>query len=126
MAAVASQPPTGLNSSRSSSVVNGHVPTDYINGHAALPGSPASGNAPTYAAAAPASKKTKAKKSVDDNEKAKLVAARLNQLELGAAEEKDQELEIGGCTPSWCKNILVSRVVGVYQVSELIAVMVSA
>ena len=33
---------------------------------------------------------------MDDNEKAKLIAARLNQLELGAAEEKDQEVEIGG------------------------------
>ncbi|MCJ1377443.1 hypothetical protein MMC17_000538 [Xylographa soralifera] len=74
--------------------MNGHPAVDYINGHGALPDSPASGSTPTSAPVAPVSKKTKAKKPVDDNEKAKLVAARLNQLELGAAEEKDQELEI--------------------------------
>ncbi|MCJ1477972.1 hypothetical protein MMC13_006647 [Lambiella insularis] len=94
MAAVASQPPTGQNSSRSSSVMNGHAATDYTNGHAAFPDSPASGTAPTAAPAPQPPKKTKSKKPVDDNEKAKLVAARLNQLELGAAEEKDQEIEI--------------------------------
>ncbi|MCJ1418031.1 hypothetical protein MMC32_004376 [Xylographa parallela] len=94
MAAVASQPPTGPNSSRSSSVMNGHPAVDYINGHGALPDSPASGSTPTSAPVAPVSKKTKTKKPVDDNEKAKLVAARLNQLEIGFAEEKDQELEI--------------------------------
>ncbi|MCJ1397084.1 hypothetical protein MMC11_000276 [Xylographa trunciseda] len=74
--------------------MNGHAAVDYINGHGALPDSPASGSTPTSGPVAPVSKKTKAKKPVDDNEKAKLVAARLNQLELGAAEEKDQELEI--------------------------------
>lgn len=95
MAGVASQAPTDLNSSRSSSVVNGIAAADYINGHGPLPDSPACNVAPTPTAAAPVSKKAKGKKPVDDNEKAKLVAARLNQLELGAAEEKDQELEIG-------------------------------
>jgi len=95
MAGVASQPPTGPNSSRSSSVVNGNAAADYINGHGTLPDSPASNVAPTPTVAVPVSKKAKGKKPVDDNEKAKLVAARLNQLELGAAEEKDQELEIG-------------------------------
>ena len=103
MAAVASQPPTGPNSSRSSSVMNGHPAVDYINGHGALPDSPASGSTPISAPVAPVSKKTKAKKPVDDNEKAKLVAARLNQLEIGFAEEKDQELEIGG-SPSYAGN----------------------
>ena len=101
MAAVVSQPPTGPNSSRSSSVMNGHAAVDYINGHGALPDSPASGSTPTSTPVASVSKKTKAKKPVDDIEKAKLVAARLNQLELGAAEEKDQELEIGGSLSSW-------------------------
>ncbi|MCJ1431744.1 hypothetical protein MMC27_001099 [Xylographa pallens] len=74
--------------------MNGHPAVDYINGHGALPDSPASGTTPTPAPVAPVSKKTKTKKPVDDNEKAKLVAARLNQLEIGFAEEKDQELEI--------------------------------
>ena len=96
MAGVASQPPTGPNSSRSSSVVNGTAAVDYINGHGPLPDSPAANVVPIPTNAAPVSKKAKGKKPVDDNEKAKLVAARLNQLELGAAEEKDQELEIGG------------------------------
>jgi len=96
MAGVATQPPTGPNSSRSSSVVNGNATVDYTNGHGPLPDSPASNVVPTPTNAAPVSKKAKGKKPVDDNEKAKLVAARLNQLELGAAEEKDQELEIGG------------------------------
>ena len=98
MAAVASQPPSGPNSSRSSSVVNGNAAVDYINGHGALPDSPASSIAPGPTPAASAPKKAKTKKFVDDNEKAKLIAARLNQLELGAAEEKDQEVEIGGYT----------------------------
>ena len=110
MAAVASQPPTGPNSSRSSSVMNGHPAVDYINGHGALPGSPASTSTPTSAPVAPVSKKTKVKKPVDDNEKAKLVAARLNQLEIGFAEEKDQELEIGGSPSLGCKYCTLSRI----------------
>ena len=97
MAAVASQPPTGPNSSRSSSVVNGTAAVDYINGHGGLPDSPASNLAPAVAPPAPASKKAKGKKAVDPNETGKLLAAKINQLELDAAGEKDQELEIGGC-----------------------------
>ena len=98
MAAVASQPPTGPSSSRSSSVVNGHAAIEYINGHGTLPDSPASGPVPAPGPAGPATKKAKSKKPVDDNEKAQLVTARLNQLEMGKKEEKDEQLEIGGCT----------------------------
>lgn len=41
-----------------------------------------------------ASKKTKPKKSTDPNEASKLIAAKISQLELDAAGEKDQEAEI--------------------------------
>ena len=94
MAAIASQPPTAPNSSRSSSVVNGNAALDYINGHGGLPDSPASTVAPPAPPAA-STKKTKGKKAIDPNETGKLLAAKINQLELDAAGEKDQELEIG-------------------------------
>ena len=93
MAAVTTQFPTGHNSSRSSSIVNGNAAVDYINGHAGLPDSPA--NAPASQPVAPLSKKSKGKKAVDPNETGKLLAAKINQLELDAAGEKDHELEIG-------------------------------
>ncbi|EJT76347.1 hypothetical protein GGTG_06267 [Gaeumannomyces tritici R3-111a-1] len=56
---------------------------------------PPKGDAPASAAAAAAqmSKKSK-KKALDSNEASKLVAARISQLELDAAGEKDQEIEI--------------------------------
>ena len=95
MAAVATQLPTEHNSSRSSSVINGNAAVDYINGHAGLPEPPASAIAPTSQSVAPLSKKSKGKKAVDPNETGKLLAAKINQLELDAAGEKDQELEIG-------------------------------
>jgi len=41
------------------------------------------------------SKKAKAKKATDPNEASKLIAAKISQLELDAAGEKDQEAEIG-------------------------------
>lgn len=50
--------------------------------------------APAAAATAQMSKKSK-KKALDSNEASKLVAARISQLELDAAGEKDQEIEIG-------------------------------
>lgn len=37
------------------------------------------------------------KKAPDANETGKLLAAKINQLELNAADEKDQEQEIGMC-----------------------------
>ena len=75
---------------------------DYINGHSSLPDAPNSTNAvnnPTSAATAAAptatKKAMKGKKAADPNETGKLLAAKINQLELDAVEEKDQELEIG-------------------------------
>ena len=41
-------------------------------------------------------KKTKAKMAADPSETEKLLAAKINQLELDQAGEKDQEQEIGG------------------------------
>jgi hypothetical protein len=54
-----------------------------------------SANTPTNSAAS-MQKKTKAKKMTDPNEASKLIAAKISQLELDAAGEKDQEAEIGG------------------------------
>jgi hypothetical protein len=41
------------------------------------------------------SKKAKGKKATDPNEASKLIAAKIEQLELDADKEKDQEAEIG-------------------------------
>lgn len=43
-------------------------------------------------------KKGKQKKP-EPTEASKLIAQRISQLELDAAGEKDQEAEIGGCSP---------------------------
>ncbi|KAG8533126.1 uncharacterized protein KY384_001909 [Bacidia gigantensis] len=48
----------------------------------------------------PTNKKGKNKKQTDANEVGKALAAKINQLELDAAGEKDQELEIGGFSSS--------------------------
>lgn len=42
-----------------------------------------------------ASKKGKGKKTTDPDEASKLIAAKIEQLELDGAKEKDQEAEIG-------------------------------
>lgn len=61
-----------------------------MNGHGDVPNHPAS------APAAPTTTSKKAKKkAADPNETGKLVAAKINQLELDQAGEKDQEAEIG-------------------------------
>ena len=67
---------------------------DCAHGHGVLPESPAS-NPPPVPQPAPTSKKSKGKKSVDPNETGKLLAQKISQLELDAAGEKDQEIEIG-------------------------------
>ena len=90
MAAVTSQPLTTNASSRSSPATNGNTSLDYVNGHGDLPDSPGSNMAP----APPPAKKGK-KKTADPHETSKLLAAKINQLELDAVGEKEQELEIG-------------------------------
>lgn len=44
-------------------------------------------------------KKGKQKKATDPTEASKLIAAKISQLELDAAGEKDQEAEIGSSCP---------------------------
>lgn len=52
-----------------------------------------------------AAKKGKGKKALDSNEASKLVAARISQLEVDTAAEKEQEAEIGRCFFSFlCLN----------------------
>lgn len=51
--------------------------------------------APTPTAAMAANKKGKGKKALDSSEASKLVAARISQLEVDTAAEKEQEAEIG-------------------------------
>lgn len=48
-------------------------------------------------------KKGKQKKATEPNEASKLIAARISQLELDAAGDKEQEVEIGRCFPSGSK-----------------------
>lgn len=88
MAGTASQAPVAAQSTTRP----GQAAMDFINGHGALPDSPASSSAPPP----PAAKKGKGKKAVDPNETGKLLAAKINQLELDAAGDKEQEAEIGG------------------------------
>jgi hypothetical protein len=54
----------------------------------------------SQSASANAAKKGKQKKATDPNEASKLIAAKISQLELDAAGEKDQEAEIGWLHPS--------------------------
>ena len=100
MAGVATQPPTSHASSRVSPATNGNTSLDYINGHGALPNSPASNVAP----AVPTTKKGKGKKAADPNETGKLLAAKINQLELDAAGDKEQEAEIGGSSSAFAAS----------------------
>ena len=83
--------------SRASSIAanHAHLDSSYVNGHHHhhhdIGGAQLSGSA--------AAKKGKQKKATDPNEASKLIAAKISQLELDAAGEKDQEAEIGGCRP---------------------------
>ncbi len=89
MAGTASQTPVAAPSTRPA---HNQAALDFINGNGPLPDSPASSSA----AAPPTSKKTKGKKAADPNETGKLLAAKINQLELDAAGDKEVEAEIGG------------------------------
>lgn len=85
-------------SSRPSSIPANHSHTDspYGNGHHHHHHDVGSHQQP---GAANAAKKSKQKKATDPNEASKLIAAKISQLELGAAEDKEQEAEIGWCFP---------------------------
>lgn len=73
-----------------------HPESPYTNGH--LHHHHDAG-AHQQAGAANATKKGKQKKTTDPNEASKLIAAKISQLELGAAEDKEQEAEIGWFCP---------------------------
>ncbi|KAK0516575.1 hypothetical protein JMJ35_001178 [Cladonia borealis] len=83
-------PAASANAGSSPAGANNNPAQDYINGHGNLPDAPASNAVP----AAPAGKKGKNKKATDPSETGKLLAAKISQLELETAGEKDQEAEI--------------------------------
>lgn len=85
-------------SSRVSSIATNHTHTEssYANGHHHHHHDAGGSQPPGTAAGA---KKGKQKKATDPNEASKLIAAKISQLELDAAGEKDQEAEIGLFAP---------------------------
>lgn len=89
MAGPSSQPAT--TSSNPRITAHATAAADCSNGHAGLSDSPTSASIPPL----PTAKKAKGKKAADPNETGKLLAAKINQLELDAAGDKEQELEIG-------------------------------
>ncbi|KAG9239691.1 putative alpha-taxilin [Amylocarpus encephaloides] len=78
-------------SSRPSSIPTNHTHADssYTNGHHHH-----HHDVGGYQQSAANAKKGKQKKTTDPNEASKLIAAKISQLELGAAEDKEQEAEI--------------------------------
>lgn len=97
MAGVPTQPPTASTSARSSPAVNGNgnANLDYINGHGALPDSPASAVPPPAAPARKGKPSTTQKPQDDQKKTEKLLAARINELEQNTKGDKEQEAEIG-------------------------------
>src|ERR1700722_14363118 len=93
--------PASTRASLTANGASGHLHNDaaFTNGHHHHH---EGGSTPTHGGSANASKKTKAKKATDPNEASKLIAAKISQLELDAAGEKDQEVEIGACIFSSC------------------------
>lgn len=82
--------------SRASSASHPHLDSSYTNG---VPHHHHDAGAPQQSSSANASKKGKQKKMPDNSEASKLIAAKISQLELDAAGEKDQEAEIGWFNP---------------------------
>lgn len=68
-----------------------HADPGYTNGHQHHHHHHDVGGVPSNTA-----KKGKQKKATDPNEASKLIAAKISQLELDAAGDKEQEAEIGG------------------------------
>ncbi|KAL8826223.1 MAG: hypothetical protein Q9191_003934 [Dirinaria sp. TL-2023a] len=90
MATSAPQPPIPAAGSRSSPAAPGGTSHGLVNGH----GDSADAHASTVAPPPATTTKKGKKKAADPNETGKLLAAKINQLELDAAGEKDQEAEI--------------------------------
>lgn len=78
-------------------IAHSHTPHDdsLPNSHHVHVQEPRPAPTPTPAMASNAAKKGKGKKTLDSNEASKLVAARISQLEVDTAAEKEQEAEIG-------------------------------
>ena len=89
--------PASTRASSATNAASGHLHNDagLLNGHHHHHHHDA-GSISTHSSTT-ASKKAKAKKATDPNEASKLIAAKISQLELDAAGEKDQEAEIGAC-----------------------------
>lgn len=87
-----------------------HLDASYTNGHHHHHHHD-TGAAPQPGSASMA-KKGKQKKVADNSEASKLIAAKISQLELDAAGEKDQEAEIG-----WSDFLMRSHVQIVYASS---------
>lgn len=80
-------------------LTNGHHHHHHHHHHAPVQ-DPRPAPTPTPAMTAnAAAKKSKGKKALDSSEASKLVAARISQLEVDTAAEKEQEAEIGRFTP---------------------------
>lgn len=79
-----------------------HGDTLPANGHHGHSHGHESASASNQTGLSNASKKSKAKKATDPNEASKLIAAKISQLELDAAGEKDQEAEIGASNNIRC------------------------
>lgn len=124
MAGVAAQPPIASMSTRSSPVVNGNgsANLDYINGHGALPESPASA-APPSAATSKKAKAASNQKPQDDQKKTeKLLAARINELEQNTKGDKEQEAEIGmsiHTLSAQARQVRLARALALYSVEKL-------
>lgn len=124
-AAMPAPAPLSSPSTSSSPALSGHAHNDFVagapqpNGHHHLhhhhhhshgsihdprhPPTPPTAAMAQNAAAGAASKKAKAKKAFDSSEASKLVAARISQLEVDTAAEKEQEAEIGAYISPRCE-----------------------
>lgn len=90
---------------------NGHLQSSHHHHEA---------SAHVHPATTTAGKKAKQKKMPDPNEASKLIAAKISQLELDAAEGKDQEAEIGSYYPfQWDCYVEVVGAGGFYCTTSL-------
>lgn len=91
-----------------------HAHDDILpNGHHVPVQEPRLAPTPTPAMASNTSaKKGKGKKPLDSNEASKLVAARISQLEVDTAAEKEQEAEIGRSFPSLRRLYILGLSIG--------------
>lgn len=87
-----SAPTSSRSSSVANSISNHHHDAPYTNGHHHHHHAGSGSQLP----ASNVGKKGAKKKTPDADEASKLIAAKISQLESNAADEKDQEAEIGG------------------------------